>query len=251
MSGSDSLCSLAPLGCTSHRRPPKAREAMRGTAERPRPRWLMSGPARGLSRLSDLHVSPIPGRSGTRARAFESAAAPRGSCRQSTTSWRRQSTFSLHSERRRTRKCPQRWPSISNIADATRLTSDSLLAFLLHSPHPAFVRVIEGTLNVPNGARRIGIDGASEGHQRDCDCKSSGPKNHLVPYRICLPPEIKSHAFRTNSYTDTEFLAQFTHKTFFGPFPILDSSTNGMAASSSRNAGSSLLRKHWGEADWR
>jgi hypothetical protein len=159
----------------------------------------MSGPARGLSRLSDLHVSPIPGRSGTRARAFESAAAPRGSCRQSTTSWRRQSTFSLHSERRRTRKCPQRWPSISNIADATRLTSDSLLAFLLHSPHPAFVRVIEGTLNVPNGARRIGIDGASEGHQRDCDCQSSGPKNHLVPYRICLPPEIKSHASRSFS----------------------------------------------------
>jgi len=126
----------------------------------------------------------------------------------------------MSSERRRTRKCPQRWPSISNIADATRLTSDSLLAFLLHSPHPAFVRVIEGTLNVPNGARRIGIGGASEGHQRDCDCKSSGPKSHLVSYRICLPPEIKSHAFRTNSYIDKEFLAQFTHKTFFGLSPF-------------------------------
>jgi hypothetical protein len=147
---------------------------------------------------SDLHVSPMPGRSGTRARAFGSAGSSR-IVSAVDTSWRRQSTFSLHSERRRTRKCPQRWPSISNIADATRLTSDSLLAFLLHSPHPAFVRVIEGTLNVPNGARRIGIDGASEGHQRDCDCQSSGPKNHLVPYRICLPPEIKSHASRSFS----------------------------------------------------
>jgi hypothetical protein len=140
----------------------------------------------------------MPGRSGTRARAFGSAGSSR-IVSAVDTSWRRQSTFSLHSERRRTRKCPQRWPSISNIADATRLTSDSLLAFLLHSPHPAFVRVIEGTLNVPNGARRIRIDGASEGHQRDCDCKSSGPKNHLVFYRICLPPEIKSHASRSFS----------------------------------------------------
>ena len=155
------------------------------------------------------------------------------------TSWRGQSTFSLHSERRRTRKCPQRWPSISNIADATRLTSDSLLAFLLHSPHPAFVRVIEGTLNVPSGARRIGFDGASEGHQRDCDCKSSGPKNHLVPYRICLPPEIKSMHFEP---TLTPILSSSQNsRTRLRPFPILDSSTDGMAASSSRNAGSSLL----------
>jgi hypothetical protein len=59
--------------------------------------------------------------------------------------WRRQSTFSLHSERRRRKRCPQCWSSISDIADATRLTSDSLLTFLLHSPHPAFVRVIEDT----------------------------------------------------------------------------------------------------------
>jgi hypothetical protein len=135
------------------------------------------------------------------------------------TSWRRQSTFSLHSERRRTRKCPQRWPSISNIADATRLTSDSLLAFLLHSPHPAFVRVIEGTLNVPNGARRIGIDGASEGHQRDCDCKSSGPKNHLVSYRICLPPEIKSHAI-SNQLLHRYRVPRAIHAQDFGLSPF-------------------------------
>jgi hypothetical protein len=86
---------------------------------------------------------------------------------------RRQSTFSLHSERRRRNRCPQRWSSISDIADATRLTSDSLLTFLLHSPHPAFVRVIEDTLYGPGDARCIGIVGAPEGHQRDRNCQSS------------------------------------------------------------------------------
>jgi len=52
-------------------------------------------------------------------------------------------------------------------------------------------------LHGPGGARRIGIDGAPEGHQRDCDCQSGGPKNHLVTHRIRLPPGNQKPCFKT------------------------------------------------------
>src|SRR6476660_2466430 len=60
MSASDSLCSLAPLGCTSHRRPSESSRSHEGHRGTPQARWLMSGPAIGLSRLPIFTLVQYP-----------------------------------------------------------------------------------------------------------------------------------------------------------------------------------------------
>jgi hypothetical protein len=58
------------------------------------------------------------------------------------------------------------------------------LTFFLHTPQVPVVLVPEDALDGNGGAGGVWIRGASEDHQTNNACESSGPKFHSIPYYI-------------------------------------------------------------------